>query len=233
MVRNLLYHVTPMANYRWNIYQLQKRLHLFDGGKMLVAVAQGPGMYPIKTVRRLFPPQVEVFTVDNDKNLRETASFPLLLARAKEWPKDEITFYAHTKGITHGKDPAVTLWTQALHFFNLDLIQQVEQMFQKKDLSMVGSLVRHGVFDHFPKESKWHYAGTFFWFKNEKIFNLPNWSYVPKMKYGTEAWPSLVAKLQKEAGVLYGPGITDLYNYPYLKQILGDHLIQQIKAKCS
>lgn len=233
MKRNLIYHVTPMANYRWNIYQLQKRLHLFDEGKIFIAVAQGPGLDPIKTVRRLFPPHVELFPIDNHKTLRETVSFPSLLERASKLPKDEITFYAHTKGITHGGDPAVTLWTSALYFFNLDLIQQVEQMFQKKDLAMVGSLARHGIFDNFPKESKWHYAGTFFWFKNGKIFSQRKWAEVPKMKYGTEAWPSLVSKFKKDAGVLFGPGVGDLYNYPYLKQIFGDNLIRQIKAKCS
>lgn len=233
MKRNLIYHITPMGNYRWNIYQLQKRLMLFDG-KMFAAVAQGNNLAPIEQVRKLLPPKVHMFPVPNDRELRETATLLPLLNRLKaETDDDDITLYAHTKGVTHGNHPAVKLWTEALHFFNLDLLAQVEQLIEKQGGGAVGSLIRHGVFDHFPKASKWHYAGTFFWFHNGSLFSKPHWDQVPKMKYGAEAYPSLNFKLKKEAGALFGPSITDLYNYRYLDQIFGKSLINQIRSRCA
>lgn len=232
MARNLLYHITPMGAYRWNIAQLQKRLHIFDG-QCFIAVAQGKGFDPIEKVRRMFPSHVMLFPVPNDKELRETASFPLLLDQIEKTSSDDITFYGHTKGVTHGSDPAVKLWTEALYYLNLDLIKQVEELFQKQDASMVGSLVRHGVFEHMPAKSKWHYSGTFFWFKNDKLFAKKNWKEVPKLKYGVEGWPSLVCKFGKEAQVVFGPTITDLYKMSYLTRILGPTLIKEIRKKCT
>lgn len=193
-------------------------------------------MEPFGRVARFFAHHdAHVFQVPNSRELRETASFlPLLELVEAETDPDDITFYGHTKGVTHGGDPAVKLWTSALHYFNLDLLKQVEFLFNKpEDYGMVGSLIRHGKFDHFPPASKWHYAGTFFWFRNRRLFARRKWRDVPQMKYGVEAYPSLMFKLKTEASWLYGPGITDLYSHKYLQQIFNPSLVQKIKSACS
>jgi hypothetical protein len=40
--------------------------------------------------------------------------------------------------------------------------------------------------------SSWHYAGTFFWFRNDKIFGQPSWRQIPRHWLGVEAWPGIV-----------------------------------------
>ncbi len=216
VLRNLIYHVTPMGNYEWNLEQISSRMHLFNG-KKIAFVTEGKGIDPIEKVEKLLP-GVQLFAKPNHRELRETATFIELLQLVKSTKANEITFYAHTKGVTRFADKAVKLWTEGLYHYNLDFITDVEERIFSW-YPVVGAFKRYGKFGHFPKDSKWHYSGTFFWVRNSSLFNK-EWKKLHKTRYGTEAYLSLLYP-STEAGCIFGDDIGDLYDLRYIKQVLG------------
>ena len=227
-LKHLLYHVTPIGNFRWNLDQLRKRWGVFTG-KKFIAVAQGKGLLHIRYVKELLPPDCEVFAVENNTDIRETASFPVLLKKLHEVANlSGITFYGHTKGVSHGEtDSTIKLWTSALYYFNLDRMDLVERVL--REYKVAGALVRYGEFAGFPRESRWHYAGTFFWFKNLELFSR-NWKKILPTRYGVEGYLSTLFS-EDEAGIIFGNKIGDPYNYDVLQRLLGPH-IKNIRLKC-
>lgn len=225
--KNLIYHVTPFGNYLWNLDQLAKRIHLFNGVK-LIAVAQGnlkdgTPLTPLSEVKQHLPLGVTAFPVENDINLRETASLLPLLERLHDSAPgaDNITFYAHTKGTSRQDEhfkmkEAIRLWTEIMYGQLLDNISGVEAHLEKAPC--VGCFKRYGRFGHFPRTSKWHYSGTFFWFRNRDLF-LRSWRDVPRMRYGAEGYLSTLFG-PEESACIFGEGVTDLYNVQYLRRVM-------------
>lgn len=205
--RNLIYHITPMANYLENIRLLNIYLDVFDGVR-LATVAQGPGLRPLGEVAKQLP-SVTLISVRNDRTIRETAAFPLLLDKLnKIADPDSVTFFGHTKGVTRN-NPAVNIWTEQLYRKNLENLSRTMQLLEK--YPVVGSFKRKGRFLNMPRLSTWHYSGTFFWFRNRDLFAKPNWKNVPKTRYGTEAYLSLLFS-EKEAGCIFGDAFGDGYD---------------------
>ena len=185
LIRNLIYHVTPLEKpkdvWLWNIEKLKENIHIFNG-KRIVAVAQGPGMAPLKEVQRVLP-GVTLLPLPNDLEIRESASLPFLLSMVKSGDPNEVTFYGHTKGVTRTDDKSVRLWTQMLYHHNLDRLEEVDASLKKSPCT--GSFLRQWTGKNFPKGSTWHYQGTFFWFRNKDLFER-KWNVVPKHRYGAE-----------------------------------------------
>lgn len=228
MKKNLLYHCTPTPNevWRWNLDQLLPRVHHFDGVK-LIAIAQGTledgtELLPWSEVRKHIPLDIKCVPTKNDPVLRETASLPELLRRLRDTARGAgITFYAHSKGISRGGAPykmqeAIRLWTQVMYEMCLDRVPEIEKILETK--ACCGAFKRYGRFGHFPRTSHWHYSGTFFWFRNDKLFQK-EWENVPRSRYGAEAYLSTLFD-ESEAGCIFGDGVTDLYNVGYLRRIL-------------
>lgn len=224
MIRNLIYHVTPMGNWKENIRQLLHRFTVFNGVK-IIAIAQGDLLQPIENVKAAFEryPEVKFITVKNDSLLRETASFLPLLTELKNTVFDtydksvNVTFYGHTKGVTHTSNRAIKLWTRGCYIFNLDNIPEVER--QLSWFPIVGSFKRYIHHIKFPPGSRdWHYSGTFFWFKNHEVFNRDWQGSLKPHRYGVEAWPSFLFK-PTEGGVLFGDGIGDMYDLRYVRDL--------------
>lgn len=218
MIKNLIYHVCPSGGYKWNIDQITKRWGLFDGVR-IIAIATGLGLDPPEKVKALFPIGARFIEVQNDKIIRETMSFRLLLeALKKHAAPDSVTFYGHTKGVTHrGKQlEAVRLWTTLMYRHCLDYPERVEQ--QLEQFPITGTFRRTGKFSVFPKEAgPWHYSGTFFWFRNFDVF-ARNWYQIAHHQYGTEVWPGVIFKKQ-EAGCMFGEGVVNPYNLAELRKL--------------
>ena len=216
-VRNLLYHVTPIANYKWNIEQLTKRWSVFTG-KKVIAVAYDTNCDSIEKVKELFPKEANIHFVEvsNHPELRETHSLATLLLHASQFDRSGSTFYAHTKGVTRKDDPAVTLWTDAMYHYNLGAVEAADA--QLKQFPVTGCCKRYGKFAHFPKHSNYHYSGTFFWFRNKDLFDRA-WTQVPQIRYGAEAYISLLFK-DAEAGCLWGNKFQNGYDWQYLKPLV-------------
>jgi hypothetical protein len=224
MRRNLIYHISPYANYRWNLEQLKRRWKVFNGSKV-IAIVVGAGrdkqggefiFESPEKVKELLPKDVEYLILPNNPNIRETATLLPLLKSISSTEKNSITFYGHTKGVTRGNHPGVKLWTELMYRFCLDHYIKVEQLLEF--YFTVGCFKRYGQFKNLDQRSFWHYSGTFFWFKNAELFSR-DWQDVPQTKYGTESYLSIHFK-NEEAACIFGDYAKSCYNYQYLQQLL-------------
>ncbi len=197
--RNLIYHVyASQANDLWrmNVRQLVRRWHVFNGRKV-IAIATGAGIHTPDVVRGEFghPPGVEWLKVPNDARLREVATFLPLLEAIQSTSADEASFYAHTKGNSTADDAQGAMrWRNMMYARLLDQVATVMEclrvapcvgttkiIWRKGDRIPYPTQLRHG---------RWMFAGTFFWFRNDRVFSHPRWRDVPQDRYGAEAWLS-------------------------------------------
>ena len=192
---NLMYHVYPnAASDAWlrNVRQLRRRLGIFNGRKV-VAVATGPGLvHPDEVQSALEWPGVEYLPVPNDPEIGHTASFAGLLAAVRSKDASEATFYAHTKGAANGRldAKAIEYWRNAMYASLLDDPDQVRNSLRR--FAAVGACKKvHPQGAIFPSNltwSRWHFSGTFFWFRHDRVFSDPHWTFIPHDYYGVETW---------------------------------------------
>jgi len=196
--RNLIYHVYPAGNWRWNLEQLAARAAVFTGKKYF-AIAIGRRNEEeldvvVSVIKNIFK-DAEFGVVPNDYELRETASL-LKLLRANRL-NEGITFYGHTKGTTREGAWAVKAWTEAMYHHCLDRIEEVDEALTQ--FACCGTFKRYGEFTCMPPQVQWHYSGTFWWFNNEKLYSRLNWELVPEIRHGAEAYPGWIFRSEEAA----------------------------------
>lgn len=200
--RNLIYFVAPlltnMPSWQKNLAMLLKRIELFDG-KRVICVAQGKGCAKLSAVQAFFEGiRIDEWqTITNNKKIREVAAHIDLLESVKDTPG--VTFYAHTKGVTRGPNPAVKYWVEASYEVNLDDWSSVERALSQ--YSMCGAFKHYGMFS-LPNNFRWHYSGTFYWFRNDDVFSR-NWKKVDRTFIGAEAWPAFMFKSTETACIAF------------------------------
>lgn len=195
--RHLIYHVYPDTRndvWRLNIQELLKRWDLFTGRK-IIAIALGPATHDVGEVLMEFGREdFDWFTRPNDPRLREVATFGELLSRVHTTAPDAV-FYAHTKGNSNTEHPQepIAAWRDGMYAKLLDGWSEVEKALGRA--TAVGThMMQWHVRDRSPfptqmqPKYRWIFAGTFFWFRADRIFSLPNWSHVPNDRYGAEGW---------------------------------------------
>ncbi len=221
--RNLLYHVTPFtSNDIWlrNIRQLLKRLDLFNG-RRVIAVATGDGLALPEVVKAAFGThQVEILPHPNSRELRENATFLKLLEQVASTDPIEATFYAHAKGVAKdvlcsGDPLGSRYWRNAMYHELLDDWNRIAELLE--EYPVVGSHRRHHpeqpqIYPDGQSSSEWHFAGTFFWFRNRDVFATNRWREVwQPTGWGAEAWVGRMFLFDQSACVAYD-GLTDHYN---------------------
>lgn len=201
LIRNLIYHVAALpTNDLWlkNVQQLAARHHIFNGHRV-IAVADGPELEPWETVARVVQSLVpcRILRVRNDRNLREVASFRQLLDEVARPAVNQVTFYAHTKGNSTVDDPQGALyWRNAMYYELLDKYERCIELLSKYPAVGTTKIVWAGTGKRCPYPSMlthgmgWMFAGTFFWFRNDRVFNTNRWTSIPQDRYGAEAWLS-------------------------------------------
>lgn len=185
MKRNLYYYLYPVAGslWDWHVDQLRRYAGAFNG-KKLVVVARDRRTAPLAAVkRRLAGLGARLLTVRNDPRRGEAASFVKGLRLLRSLDDQEMTFYAHGKGVTHVglKSLVMQSWSEAMYAMNLSDVRSVERLMA--DHAAVGCFrqqVPHG-------GSPWHFSGTFFWFNHAALFSR-DWRDVDRGRYGVEAW---------------------------------------------
>jgi len=194
--RNLIYHVAAIdgnAGWWFNCREITKRISrgVFNGRK-LIAVAAGEGLLRVDEVRSRFDwGDAEFVEIANDRELREVATFPVLIGRASCW--EGATFYAHTKGnSTDGDKVGAVRWRNEMYRQLLDDIPRA--MICLRTHAAVGThkMIWRDKRPPYPsglKHGGWMFAGTFFWFRNDVIYQR-KWQDVPRDRYGAEAWLS-------------------------------------------
>lgn len=207
-VRHCLYHIAALRSnddWRRNVEQIKKRWQLFDG-RRVIAYATGDLCYPLHEVRSELP-EATIIEVPNDPQLREVASFRRLLQEVAGM--GGITFYAHTKGNSTAENvTGAKRWRNAMYRFLLDDPEQVRRALTTHTFCGTHKMTWELPFSPFPSRLKvgtWMHAGTFFWFRNDRVFSSPRWRDVPSDRYGAEAWPSVVCPNHAQAFSLYQP----------------------------
>lgn len=223
VVRNLVYFVCPLSEndvWKWNVEQLKKRLHLFNGRK-LIGVAQGfqrrPGnpkrsaAYALDPIEKVIEqlPGCDFMEFKNDAAIGEVVGWTPMMERIL--PARGVTFYGHAKGVRRGfGHPTAIRWTEAMYETLLDYWPLVEKLLDK--YPVVGSFKKVGFC--FPNTlSAWHYSGSFAWFRNEDLA-ARDWRGIPRMWAGTEALPGVLFK-PEEAGCMFHEATAnemELYN---------------------
>lgn len=205
---NLLYHLTPLAaNELWRFHcsRLSPLAPRFNG-RVVIAVAQGDGLIPVDQVRPLLP-AVEVLTVLNHPEQRETVSLEALLQRVRSTDADEASCYAHSKGVTQPHLKPVQWWAEALYARCAAAGEQAAKALERHPCT--GVFKRRGRWSHFPAWCDWHYSGTFFWFRHDALFSR-DWQAIDASRYGTEAYLSRFFDAAS-AHCLFGDDAGDLY----------------------
>lgn len=217
MKRNLLYYLYPRTSsvWRWHIEQLQKYWGAFNGRKIIVIAADQHTKASQKVLPVLAPLNAELVWVNNDPALGETKHFLEKLSLLESRDPQEATFYAHAKGVTQTGPwlAGAVSWSKGMYDLNLGNISAVE-----KALSLHSAV---GCFKHLMNHggARWHYSGTFFWFKHSTLFSR-NWRSIEQSRFGVEGyigrhlrWGEMGAFTPDNVGPvwLYRGGVTDAY----------------------
>ena len=214
LVRNLIYHLYPRKGqvWRWNVEQLLKRVHLFNG-RRVISIAIDPSTEKLQDVEALLAPHVDdIRVVKNVRELGEVVSFDGLLGSIRSVHPSHVTFYGHAKGVTREGHPVVPRWTQLLYEACLDYWPAVEEFL--RHYPVVGPLMRRGPgWEARVSKSQWHISGTFFWVRNRDVFTR-DWKAIERFYAGVETWPSMLFDAQ-EVGVLYGDAPCDIAHHTY------------------
>lgn len=196
-VRNLIYHVCPLAEndaWRANLRQLSRRWDVFNGRRVL-AIVQGAGMRDAAEVREFLDSLGcegrEELILPNDRELREVATFLPLLLSVANTNAHEATWYGHTKGnSTRGNREACEYWRNAMYHHLLDRAEDCLE--RLTGCAAVGTHKMEwsgkGPYPSGLQRGNWTFAGTFFWFRHDRVFSRADWRNVPMDRYGAEAW---------------------------------------------
>jgi hypothetical protein len=218
---NLIYHVTPVQHpddvWQWNVRELLKRLHHFNGRRIITVVTQTTGwaMDPPQAVVDAFAGHdVEFRFAPNDPKLREAPHFFPAMREIASTNPGEAVFYAHTKGVSHLDQRVVGAWTSAMYHHNLDRIEEVRNRLRRS--ACAGIAKRYGYFENLcfgaPRKQwtvprrqwhDWHFAGTFWWVRHDRLFSNPDWDRIPLHPYVVEGYLANFFKADEAACLAY------------------------------
>ena len=189
-VANLVYHVCPLLRGRktWqdNIRLLRQYAHWVNG-KRVISVVQGDGCDNLDSVLAEFGDfRIDKLVVRLNSELWEMATFPAAIQHVASLAANEAVFYAHAKGVSHQGDDlkAAMIWTRAMMVFLFGNRQKVLEKLGR--YTTVGSFKESdGAFN-----ANWHFSGTFFAIRNDRLFAQPNWRPVNMHRYFIEFYPA-------------------------------------------
>lgn len=204
VIRHLHYFVWPVkgnGTWRHNLDQLLRRIDLFNGRRR-IGIATSDNADPPEVVQDyLRGYDCEFHVAPNDKKLREVVQFLPLLSPLESKNPNEVIFFAHAKGVSHGPpdDPKKIehRWATIMYDALLDHWPLVEESLTNH--AFVGTF---RVFGQFRRHFDWHYAGTFYWARSAFLFDLP-WRGMDQQLWGTETWPGRICHPSHAACLFY------------------------------
>lgn len=198
-----MYHVWPVhgETWRWNLDQLKKRIDLFNG-RRIMGIVHDDASAPPEEVQEFVEGHGFEFIVARNDERGEALTFPLMLKALASDDPDEVTFYAHAKGVKYEPEipPAVKRWAEVQYRTNLDDWLTISEHLQRS--AMTGCFKRLGRFSAHRDITDWHYSGTYFWMRNATVFT-GKYPDVPQFYWGVEAWPGLLFRKEETACVLF------------------------------
>jgi glycosyltransferase involved in cell wall biosynthesis len=211
--RNLVYHVWPVrgTTWQWNLEQLIKRLDIFNGRRLL-GIVHDDRSAPAEEVKEFVAGHGFEFIVAQNDERGEAITFPLMMQQVASDDPNEITFYAHAKGVKYEPNvPApVRRWAEVQYRVALEDWPTIRDHLQR--FAMTGCFRRPGRFSAHRNLADWHYSGTFFWLRNAHVFTR-DYSAVPQFYGGVETWPGTIFR-KEETACLF---IDNVRQHPYLQ----------------
>jgi len=197
MLRNLFYNCCPIKKnisvVHDNVERLCRYGSIFNGRKIVViktGEAMGEALENPDVIRPLFDSlsNVEFILWPNDPMLSEAAGFIETLSLLESKREDEITFYAHTKGVSHFSTHQTTVkqWRNRMYHECLSQPERIDEIMKSHPAC--------GCFFFFPKNKAhrawpWHFAGTFWWVNHARLFSS-DWKNVAPHRSGPEIYLS-------------------------------------------
>ena len=185
-IRNLVFHIYPRHGCEWNWHRHVQ--HIIDNesiwtGKRVISIGTGNGLASPETVKRQFRGvRVDNWVVlPNKQTVGETEPFFESVKLIASQNANEVTFLAHTKGITHPQDSKESLWSEMMWETCLDLPSVDDAL---RSHACVGPFKRHMKL----LKSSWHYSGHFGWINHARVFGSPGWENIVQQRAGMEAW---------------------------------------------
>jgi hypothetical protein len=195
--RNLIYHVHPEEGYKDLVREVSKHRRTFSG-KIVVAVGADPD-HDVDSILDFLGEELnphEIMVLNNNPEVRETATFQRLLESILSDDSGTATFYCHTKGnsTADSKDGA-RRWRQVM--IQRLLLHWSDAMEHLRRYTFVGThkmIWPENALPPYPTrlraKHQWMHSGTFWWFRNDRVSE----AYTPESivwdRYGVEAWPS-------------------------------------------
>ena len=193
--RNLICHLYPRAaggHWRSTVHHLLARWQQFDG-KKTVAIACDPTTDSPEEVATEFGDAANEITFIPfcNTHLQEVQGITPLLESVQHAPG--ITLYCHGKGATH-LDPAAAshAWRDTMAAACLDYPSLVDCCL--KDAGICGTFRSMQPIATSP--AQWHFAGTWFWFRNDLLFSKNWWDFEVSF-WGVESYPGGPGRFQK------------------------------------
>jgi hypothetical protein len=202
--RHLLYHVYPRRGSAWRtrLLALRERMELFNGKRLVAIATDGTTEAAPMVEDALAGLGCEFIRVRNNPERREVESFLPLFERLQEIQGPEhCTLFAQAKGVSRIGQEHVQTWTQAIEELYLDYWPVVEGLLTKYPVAGSFKKVGRGWSDSESK-STWHYSGSWFWVRNDRLFAKPDWRRIDQFWSGIEPYPSLHFH-EREAGCIF------------------------------
>lgn len=211
--RNLMMYIYPLRQFgvwRWNVAQIRQRLPLFNGRK-IITIATDHATDSAEDVQAAFgadSERIDSWIIDrNDPARWEMLGLPRMLSYCHSCDPHDITFYCHAKGVqgpAHVDDPGFSdqpraKWARVMYESCLDYMPLVELALERH--TFAGSFKRRMTHGERPYRSSWHFAGTFYWFRNASLFSIPHWHVFDQQWYGAETWPGQLVGWYQAAGL--------------------------------
>lgn len=209
ITRNLMMHIWPVKEHgfwRWNVEQLLKRIGLFNGVRSVAIVIDDLTNSAEDVISAFGSTRLDnVFVEQNEPHLREVKTWRRLMDSCFSCDPNTLTFTCHAKGVRGdhwNSDHPINRWATVMYGACLDGYNEAEHLLQNG--------VSAGNFRKYLNwgGGSWHYSGTFYWFRNSRLFAIPNWWEIPQTWMGTEVYPGTK---WKKGGVIFGRGVGDLY----------------------
>jgi len=183
-------------------------LPLFNG-KRIVTIVEGKRCAPFAEVVSRFPKNEAILFIraNNDPVLGEHHHFIPMIRWLKSDNPDEITFYAHAKGVKYESDMQnVRAWREKQYHHNLSNLEYIEWVFSN-GFDCLGSFKRYNCRCGRDGKCPWFYSGTFWWFRHSALFSSDWERMQPNCRAATEGYLGKHIPVEK-AYCSYGDGLT-------------------------
>ena len=221
MIRNLLYNCCAFGwhdEWRLNVEKLNQYASIFNGRRFII-VRVGENILPPEEVKKAFTFNAEFIELPNDPVLGECSGFLDVLGLLESHREDEITFYAHTKGVRYYRG---IQWLSQMNDHQLDGIRlwrntMYEQCLQ--DPILIDEIMQRfaccGCFRRVQTVGDWGFSGTFYWLNHAKLFSRPWREALPKERVGLERYPHALFNISESHCLYENPDPTqNLYTHP-------------------